>query len=73
MEQKPFKTRGEVLAEFARKGQSIRGWAKANGVDPSVANGVLRGKLTGRIGESHKAAVKLGLKDGEIVEAGGDE
>lgn len=67
MEQKPLKTRQQVLEDFARRGQSIRGWAKANDVDPSVAHGVLSGKLTGRIGESHKAAVLLGLKHGEIV------
>lgn len=68
MEQKQLKTRQEMLEEFARRGQSIRSWAKANGIDPSVAHGVLSGKLSGRIGESHKAAVKLGLKHGEIVE-----
>jgi len=73
MEQKPLKTRQQVLEDFARRGQSIRGWAKANSVDPSVAHGVLSGKLTGRIGESHKAAVKLGLKHGEIVEGGDNE
>lgn len=73
MEQKPLKTRQQVLDEFANRGQSIRGWAKANGVEPSVAHGVLSGKLTGRIGEAHKAAVKLGLKYGEIVEDGSHE
>ncbi len=73
MEQKKLKTREEVLEEFARRGQSIRGWAKANGVAPGVAHGVLNGRLTGRIGESHKAAVLLGLKDGEIMEEGSHE
>lgn len=73
MEQKKLKTREEILADFALKGQSIRGWAIANELQPAVVRGVLKGRLTGRIGESHKAAVKLGLKDGEIVEAGGDE
>ena len=68
MEQKQLKTRQQVLEELAHRGQSIRSWAKANGVDPSVAHGVLTGKLSGRIGESHKAAVKLGLKYGEIIE-----
>lgn len=73
MEQKPLKTRQQVLGDFARKGISIRSWAKANGIDPSVAHGVLSGRLTGRIGESHKAAVKLGLKHGEIIEGGSHE
>ena len=62
------KTKEEVLADFARKGQSVRGWAIANGLSPAVVRGVLSGRLTGRIGEAHKAAVKLGLKDGEIME-----
>lgn len=70
MEHKPLKTRQQVLDDFANRGQSIRGWAKENGVDPSIAHGVLSGKLSGRIGESHKAAVKLGLKHGEIVQGG---
>lgn len=68
MEQKRLKTRDEVLSDFARKGQSIRGWAIANGIAPAIANGVLKGRFIGRIGEAHKAAVKLGLKDGEIVD-----
>lgn len=68
MEQKPLKTREQVLADFANKGISIRGWALTNGLDPSVVHSLLKGRLTGRIGESHKAAVKLGLKHGEIVQ-----
>lgn len=68
MEQKPLKTREEVRADFASKGISIRGWAIANGLEPSVVHSLLKGGLTGRIGKSHKAAVKLGLKHGEIVE-----
>jgi gp16 family phage-associated protein len=67
MEQTPLKTRQEVLDDFARKGISIRSWAIANGLSPAVVNGVLKGRAA-RIGLSHKAAVKLGLKHGEIVE-----
>ena len=69
MEQKPLKTREEVLADFTRKGLSVRGWAINNGLAPSVVHDLLKGRLVGRIGESHKAAVKLGLKHGEIIEA----
>lgn len=67
MKLKQLKTRDDVLEDFASKGMSIRGWAIANGLTPSVVHSVLKGRLTGRIGESHKAAVKLGLKRGEIV------
>lgn len=71
MKQKSLKTREEVLADFTNKGISIRGWAIANGLVPSVVYSLLKGRLTGRIGESHKAAVKLGLKYGEIVQQQG--
>ncbi len=70
MEQKQLKSREEVLADFARKGISIRGWAKKHCLSHSVVNGVLNGRLSGRIGESHRAAVMLGIKDGEITENG---
>ncbi|MBK6744529.1 MAG: DNA-binding protein [Hydrogenophilales bacterium] len=62
-----LRKREDVLADFINKGRSIRGWAIANELDPSVVHGVLNGRLKGRIGEAHKAAVKLGLKHGEIV------
>lgn len=67
MEDVLLKTREEVLENFARKGLSIRSWAIENGLPPSVVHSVLKGKATGRIGVSHKAAVKLGLKHGEIT------
>lgn len=73
MEQRSVLTREEVLANFARKGISIRGWAKKHGISHGAVRGVLTGRLSGRIGESHKAAVLLGLKDGEIVEADSHE
>lgn len=62
-----LRKREEVLSDFINKGRSIRGWAIANGLQPSVVHGVLNGRLIGRIGEAHKAAVKLGIKHGEIV------
>lgn len=69
MERNQLKTREEVLVDFANKGVSVRGWAVSNGISPSVARAVLNGRISGRIGEGHKAAVKLGLKRGEIIEA----
>ena len=68
MKQKKLRTREEVLADFANKGISIRSWALENRISPSVVHSVLKGKLKGRIGESHKAAVKVGLKNGEILQ-----
>jgi gp16 family phage-associated protein len=63
-------TREEVMADFSRKGISVRGWARKHGLSYASVRGVLSGRLSGRIGESHKAAVKLGLKYGEVVEDG---
>ena len=68
MNQQTLKTREEILADFARKGISVSSWAKANNVPSQVVHGLLKGDRTGRIGKSHKAAVLLGLKHGEIVE-----
>lgn len=68
MEQQPLKTREEVLAEFARKGLSIAKWAKEHELAPSVVHAVLKYGRPARIGQSHKAAVLLGIKDGEIVD-----
>jgi gp16 family phage-associated protein len=65
-----LRTLQEVQDEFLRKEISIRSWAIANNLAPAVVHGVLKGRFTGRFGQAHKAAVKLGLKDGEIVEGG---
>lgn len=73
MEQKKLRTKEEVIADWANKGISLRGWSHRHGLCPTTVRGVLTGRLSGRIGESHKAAVLLGLKDGEIVEGGGDD
>lgn len=60
------KTCEQVLAEFDRKGISISKWAKEHGLPASVVYGVLKGRRKARIGVSHKAAVLLGIKHGEI-------
>lgn len=62
-----LKTPEQIRAEFAHKGQSIRGWALANDLNPAIVWGLLHGRYTGRIGKSHRAAVKLGMKHGEIA------
>lgn len=60
------RTPGDVRAEFDRLGLSIEEWAEANGVNRHTVDDLLRGKTTGRRGESHKAAVLLGMKKGVI-------
>lgn len=65
----PKKTTEQVRAEFLRKGVSIRGWAIANGFTPTLVYEILSGnsKRPCTRGQSHKIAVRLGLKKGEII------
>lgn len=62
------RTPDEVKAEFKRRGISIAGWAVAHGVSTSIVHEVLAGRKKGLRGQSHKVAVLLGLKDGEVTE-----
>lgn len=68
-----MKTREEVIADFDRKGISVSSWARKNNIPRSIVYGVLNGTRKARFGLGHKAAVLLGIKDGEIVEDEGHE
>jgi gp16 family phage-associated protein len=61
----------QVKAELARKGVSIAEWAEANELRPLVAYRVLSGRYKATRGQAHRAAVLLGLKQGEIVDRDG--
>lgn len=63
-----MKTIAEVRAEMYSRGETAAGWAKKHGVSPEIVRGLLLGRVKGRNGDAHKAAVLLGLKDGVIVE-----
>lgn len=63
-----LRTPDEVRAEFKRKGISIAAWAAANGFSSQMVFEVLGGRKKCSRGQSHKIAVLLGLKAGEIVE-----
>lgn len=56
-----------VLADFARRGITIRSWAQTHHIHESTVYQLLSGQKKGLRGEAHRAAVLLGLKDG-IVE-----
>ena len=58
----------EVKADFARKGISPRSWAIANDLKPFVVYQLLSGVSQGTRGDSHRAAVLLGMKEGVIVD-----
>lgn len=62
------RTPEDVRNEFQRKGISIASWATANGFNTNLVFEVLAGRKKGVRGQSHRIAVKLGLKQGEIVE-----
>lgn len=62
------RTPEEVRAEFQRTGISIAQWATANGFNTNLVFEVLGGRKKGIRGQSHKIAVKLGLKEGCVID-----
>ena len=65
------KTVEEVRRDFARKGIAFAEWARANGLQVPAVYNLLNGRTRGTRGDAHKAAVLLGLKEGEIAETAG--
>lgn len=61
------RTAEQVREEFQRKGISIASWAAANGFSYNMVLEVMAGRKKGLRGQSHKIAVKLGMKEGELV------
>lgn len=68
---KRLKKPAEVRAEFDRKGISISAWARAHKCSRSLVSELLAGSDKRRClrGQSHRIAVLLGLKDGEIADS----
>ena len=67
----PLKTRKQIREEFAKKGWSMSGWARANSYSTGLVIEILTDddrnpKRKCLRGESHNIAVSLGLKQGEI-------
>jgi gp16 family phage-associated protein len=72
----PVKTPSQVKADFARRGVSVRSWAIDNNFSPSLVCEILNKKKGRKClrGESHRIAVRLGIKRGEITNSKeGDE
>lgn len=65
-----LRTAEQAKAEIEKSGITIAKWAVKNGLAPSAVYAVLNGRLSGNYGDSHKAAVLLGMKKGNIS---GDE
>ena len=67
----PLKSRAQVRQEFAERGWSISGWARAHGYSPVLASDIINDneanpKRKCLRGESHNIAVSLGIKHGVI-------
>ena len=58
--------KNEIRRKFELNGLSIADWARQNNFSPDLVYSVLKSKHIPVRGESHKIAVKLGLKDGLI-------
>lgn len=66
----PFKTARHVRAHamFRRKGVSVAAWSRANGFNPRLVFEVLSGRKAAHRGASHRIAVMLGIKDGDLTD-----
>lgn len=56
----------EAKANLHKRGITIREWARQNGLSERIVHEVLRGRFKGMYGQSHRAAVLLGIKDGVL-------
>lgn len=73
MNTRRLRTSQEIEADWLRRGDTKAAWARRNNFNPVTVGQVLAGKNKGSRGVGHVIAVKLGLKDGEIVEEVGHE
>jgi gp16 family phage-associated protein len=56
----------QARADLERKGISIADFCRKHGLNKNLVSDLLNGRSKGRRGEAHRAAVLLGIKDGEI-------
>lgn len=57
----------QVKNDFANRGETFSGWAKAHNYKYATVLAVINGTNKGRRGEAHKVAMALGLKAGEAA------
>ena len=62
----PLKTPDQVRAEFVEAGINMSAWARHNGFHRQAVVELLNGTRQGLRGETHRAAVALGLKAGYV-------
>ena len=56
----------QARAALDRKGVSIAEFSRKNELNKNLVSDLLNGRKKGLRGEAHRAAVLLGIKDGEI-------
>lgn len=59
-------TAEQARAALDRKGMSIAEFCRIHDLNKNLVSDLLNGRLKGRRGEAHRAAVLLGIKDGVI-------
>jgi len=62
-----LRTVKQVKDDFHRKGINVSAWARNHNIHPQTVQDLFRGKLVGNRGQAHRAAVLLGLKDGDVA------
>ncbi len=63
------KTPADIRAELDAQGMTITEWARQHGLKEQTVKDLLLGRIKGRYGEAHRAAVMLGLKRGVVPPA----
>ncbi len=56
----------QVKRDFMRRGESISAWANRHGFSRTLVSDILSGRRKCLRGESHRAAVMLGVKVGQV-------
>lgn len=62
-----LQTPEQARAVLDREGKSIAEFSRQHGLNKNLVSDLLNGRKKGRRGESHRAAVLLGIKDGQIT------
>ncbi|MBF8779097.1 DNA-binding protein [Pseudomonas fulva] len=57
----------QARSELDRVGMSIAEFCRQHGLNKNLVSDLLNGRKKGRRGESHRAAVLLGIKHGETA------
>jgi len=56
----------QARTDLDRRGVSIAEFSRKHGLNKNLVSDLLNGRIKGRRGEAHRAAVLLGIKDGVI-------